>query len=149
MDNKLDKTLTILFGLFLPVVLTLILPYFKLIFANQNHYTGYLDGAAVYYLVKDFIANGVWAVGVLLYILWVIKDKSKISIISNVFTILCAVCGCYIVLIRSDLLNIVLIRSDLSNNVTAIDNSTYTLESILIIMACSLLIRKILNSTKK
>ncbi|GAA6494944.1 hypothetical protein K290105B7_11460 [Anaerostipes caccae] len=87
----------------------------------------------MYYLVKDFATNGIWAIGVLSYILWVIRDKTKLTIISNIFIIICALCGCYIVLIRSSLLYFA----------QFIDTSTYTLESILIIIACSLLVRRI------
>lgn len=115
------------------MLLTLVLPYLKMLFLSKHYYTGYLDGDALYYLIKDLVANGIWAIGVLLYILWVIRDKTKLTIISNTFIIICALCGCYIVIMRSSLL-------DFAKN---IDTSTYTLESILIMIACSLLIRKI------
>ena len=133
MNKKLNKISAILCGLFLPVLLTLAIPFLKILFLSQHYYTGYLDGDAIYYLVKDFVTNGIWAIGVLIYILWVIRDKTKLTIISNIFIIICALCGCYIVLIRSSLLYLA----------KYIDTSTYTIDSILIIIACSLLIRKI------
>ena len=133
MNKKLNKISAILCGLFLPVLLTLAIPFLKILFLSQHYYTGYLDGDAIYYLVKDFVTNGIWAIGVLIYILWVIRDKTKLTIISNIFIIICALCGCYIVLIRSSLLYFA----------QFIDTSTYTLESILIIIACSLLVRRI------
>lgn len=68
-----------------------------------------------------------------MYILWNLGGKDKFTVISNIFMAVCALSACYIVLMRSDILNFV----------RFIDNSTYTLETVLVCMACALLIRKV------
>lgn len=62
-----------------------------------------------------------------------LREKEKLAVISNIFMVICALSACYIVLMRSDVLNFV----------RFIDNSTYTLETILVCTACALLIRRV------
>lgn len=92
-----------------------------------------MDGTAIKYLIKDLIINGGWAVSVLVYILWNIKNGIKLTAISNIFMALCALSGCYIVTAKSSILNFV----------HSIDTSTYTLETILVCLAFGLLIRRV------
>lgn len=133
MKKETSKLLFLLAGLLLPVILTFLFPLIKILLADQYHYTGYRDGNAAVYMVKDFMINGMWALGFILYILWNLGGKDKFTVISNIFMAVCALSACYIVLMRSDILNFV----------RFIDNSTYTLETVLVCMACALLIRKV------
>lgn len=92
-----------------------------------------MDGDSLGYLVKDFIINGIWAAGVFAFIIWNGRAKTIPAVISDVFMAICALAGCYIVLVRSDLLNFV----------RFLDQSTFTLETVLVCLACCLLIHKV------
>lgn len=129
---KKEASKLLLEGFFLPTLLSFLFPLAKILLADQYKYTGYVDGNASLYLMEDFIVNGMWAVGSILYILWNLKEKVKFAVVSNIFMIICALSACYIVLMRSDILNFV----------RFIDNSTYTLETILVCTACALLVRR-------
>lgn len=132
------KTITFLYGFIIPVVLTFILPLGKIVLADQFRSTGYVDGSSAGYLVKDFIINGIWAAGVFTFIIWNRRAKTIPAVISDVFMAVCALAGCYIVLVRSDLLNFV----------RFLDQSTFTLETILVCLVCFLLIHKIYAGKK-
>lgn len=133
MNKKTNKVLTLINGFFLPVILTFLLPLLKILLIDQQHFTGYMDGTAGFYLGKDLVINGVWAVGVLIYILWNIGNSLKSAVFSNIFTAVCALFGCYIVLIRTDILYFV----------RTVDTSTYTLETIILCLSCGVLARKV------
>lgn len=107
MNKETSKILFLLAGLLLPVILTFLFPLIKILLADQYHYTGYMDGNAVSYLIKDFIINGIWAAGIIFYILWSLKGKVKFAVFSNIFMVICALSGCYIVVVRNDILNFV------------------------------------------
>lgn len=132
MDKKTNKILTFLCGFVLPIILTF-LPLLKIILLDQQHFTGYMDGTAIKYLIKDLIINVGWAVSVFVSILWNIKNGIKLTAISNIFMALCALSGCYIVTAKSSILNFV----------HSIDTSAYTLETILVCLAFGLLIRRV------
>lgn len=133
MKKETSKLLFLLAGLLLPAILTFLFPLIKILLADQYRSTGYMDWNAAAYLMKDFMANGTWAIGIIFYILWNLKARVKFAVFSNIFMIICALSACYIVLMRSDILNFV----------RFIDNSTYTLETVLLCMTCALLIRKV------
>ncbi|MBS7009908.1 hypothetical protein [Anaerostipes sp.] len=133
MNKKSNKVLTLICGFFLPVILTFLLPLLKILLLDQQNVTGFMDGTLLPYLGTDLIINGVWAAGILIYSLWNIGNSLKSAVMSNIFTAVCALSGCYIVLMRTEILYFV----------RMIDTSTYTLETIVLCLSCGLLARKV------
>lgn len=132
------KIITFLYGFVVPVVLAFILPFCKIVVADQFRSTGYMDRSSAGYLVKDFIINGIWAACVFAFMMWNGRAKAIPAVISDVFMAVCALAGCYIVLVRSDLLSFV----------RFLDQSTFTLETVLVCLVCCLLIHKIYAGRK-